>query len=286
MEVSKVQLANGEVLVDLTNDSVTEETLAEGATAHDASGKKIIGTMKSGDDGVSVQSDWNQTDETAADFIKNKPFGEFKGDTLTWEFDIASLDFDSLPGGGWVKVSDAVVTMTDLANGCVFASDLLGFVMDIAAEDITSIADGILILPEAFCFFVDENGVGVDVDGIVFPEIGVYAVVELTTGSFTIPGYEKFIATKKMDAKYLPDSTVEQVVLYVSDAKLYKDTEFSYALLDTELIDLALSKKRVVISDIANCFDAITISTEHNCVIYANYNGTDTQFYLAYATVV
>lgn len=26
--------------------------------------------------GVSVQSDWNQTDETAADFIKNKPFGE------------------------------------------------------------------------------------------------------------------------------------------------------------------------------------------------------------------
>jgi hypothetical protein len=74
MWVSKVQLANGEVLVDLTEDSVTEETLAEGATAHDASGKKIIGTMKSG--GASVQSDWNQTDETAADFIKNKPFGE------------------------------------------------------------------------------------------------------------------------------------------------------------------------------------------------------------------
>lgn len=26
--------------------------------------------------GTSVQSDWNQTDETAADFIKNKPFGD------------------------------------------------------------------------------------------------------------------------------------------------------------------------------------------------------------------
>lgn len=26
--------------------------------------------------GVSVQADWNQTDENAADFIKNKPFGE------------------------------------------------------------------------------------------------------------------------------------------------------------------------------------------------------------------
>lgn len=45
MEVNKVQLANGEVLIDLTSDSVTEETLAEGATAHDASGNPIIGKM-------------------------------------------------------------------------------------------------------------------------------------------------------------------------------------------------------------------------------------------------
>ena len=33
-------------LIDLTGDSVTPETLAEGATAHDASGDKITGTMK------------------------------------------------------------------------------------------------------------------------------------------------------------------------------------------------------------------------------------------------
>jgi hypothetical protein len=30
---------------------------------------------EAGGGGVSVQADWNQTDETAADFIKNKPFG-------------------------------------------------------------------------------------------------------------------------------------------------------------------------------------------------------------------
>lgn len=35
---------NGEVLVDLTNDSVTPENLKEGVTAHDASGKQITGT--------------------------------------------------------------------------------------------------------------------------------------------------------------------------------------------------------------------------------------------------
>ena len=74
MAVNKVVYGD-KTRVDLTNDSVTPDTLAEGATAHDASGAQITGTMKSGG-GASVQSDWNQTDETAADFIKNKPFGD------------------------------------------------------------------------------------------------------------------------------------------------------------------------------------------------------------------
>lgn len=48
MAVNKVVMntENGaEILIDLTGDSVTPETLAEGATAHDASGEWIIGTM-------------------------------------------------------------------------------------------------------------------------------------------------------------------------------------------------------------------------------------------------
>lgn len=50
MAVNKV-VYNGETLVDLTNDSVTPETLAEGVTAHDASGAVIIGTMETGGGG-------------------------------------------------------------------------------------------------------------------------------------------------------------------------------------------------------------------------------------------
>lgn len=71
MSVNKVQLANGETIIDISDSTVTSETLAEGVTAHDASGRKITGKMIPGG-GRSVQSDWNQTDETAADFIKNK----------------------------------------------------------------------------------------------------------------------------------------------------------------------------------------------------------------------
>ena len=75
MGVNKVQLANGETIIDISDSTVTPETLAEGVTAHDASGRKITGKMIPGG-GSSVQSDWNQTDSSAADFIKNKPFGD------------------------------------------------------------------------------------------------------------------------------------------------------------------------------------------------------------------
>lgn len=47
MAVSKVELATGEVLINLTADTVTSETLAEGVTAHGADGEPIVGTMKS-----------------------------------------------------------------------------------------------------------------------------------------------------------------------------------------------------------------------------------------------
>lgn len=43
MAVNKVEI-NGATVLDLTEDSVTPETLAEGVTAHDAAGNPIVGT--------------------------------------------------------------------------------------------------------------------------------------------------------------------------------------------------------------------------------------------------
>ena len=51
MAVNKVEIntENGkQTLIDLTQDSVTPETLAQGVTAHDKSGTKITGTAKVG----------------------------------------------------------------------------------------------------------------------------------------------------------------------------------------------------------------------------------------------
>ena len=43
MANNKVQLSDGTVLLDLTGDTVTPETLMSGATAHDAAGERIVG---------------------------------------------------------------------------------------------------------------------------------------------------------------------------------------------------------------------------------------------------
>lgn len=56
MAINKVVYGE-EVLIDLTGDSVTEDTLAKGVTAHDKSGAVITGTST---------KDVDSTDATAA----------------------------------------------------------------------------------------------------------------------------------------------------------------------------------------------------------------------------
>lgn len=51
MGVNHVQGANGEQYIDLRKDTVTEDTLAEGYTAHNAAGEQIVGRMTSGGGG-------------------------------------------------------------------------------------------------------------------------------------------------------------------------------------------------------------------------------------------
>lgn len=46
MSVNKVQLANGETIIDISDSTVTPETLAEGVVAYNAKGERIVGTHK------------------------------------------------------------------------------------------------------------------------------------------------------------------------------------------------------------------------------------------------
>lgn len=61
---NKIQLADGTVLIDLTNDTITAGDLLSGVTAHDASGAVIIGSLRAMTTAeilAAVQTGWNGT---------------------------------------------------------------------------------------------------------------------------------------------------------------------------------------------------------------------------------
>ena len=70
MSTSKV-VYNGETLIDISEDTVTPDTLAEGATAHNSNGEQITGTMKAGS-GLNVQADLAQTAPEQPDYVKGQ----------------------------------------------------------------------------------------------------------------------------------------------------------------------------------------------------------------------
>lgn len=82
MSVNKVILNGSEgenVLIDLTSDTVTPENLEEGVTAHDASGKPIVGTRK-------FELTWEMLDEFMSPHDRrNKIRGKNLGSSLTPE---------------------------------------------------------------------------------------------------------------------------------------------------------------------------------------------------------
>ena len=94
MAVNKVVYGTT-VLVDLTGDTVTAGKLLKGATAHDASGELITGTMKAG-------IDTSDATATANDIAKDKTAyvaeGKVKGSLLStngFNFDSAVASWDS-----------------------------------------------------------------------------------------------------------------------------------------------------------------------------------------------
>ena len=287
MSVNKVQLANGETIIDISDSTVTPETLAEGVTAHDASGQKITGKMVPGGGSKTVQTDWNQTDETAPDFLKNKPFGDVPGDTLNWD---GTWNTNELVGELFIRISDAVPTVDDVANGVLFD---FGESIEVPGEEIQS-----SFAEDGFCNFeflfvvIPQDNYAVDLFGegdILFPKAGTYSFIELPYLIITIPNYSGFVATDKINEKYLPDiGWVEQTTVYVgTDAdgvvRIYKNEEHTEMLTNVELFALITGRKRVVVHTSQNTQSyALHLSCSYNCIVYTTYSGKTVDYNIAY----
>lgn len=186
-------------LIGKVNNSVKVEaqTLTD---AQKEQARKNIGAAAEGAGGV--QSDWNQMDETAADFIKNKPFGDVYGDTLSWDGDIKDLPNVA---GAFFKVSDATPTYADIAKGgyMILAGSLFPFTAEDLPESDVVQPDGIITVGY-YAAIVPPEMAGVESEyvGATFPEAGVYFSTQIT--ELQLNGYTGFQNVVKMDAKYMP----------------------------------------------------------------------------------
>ncbi len=115
------------VLVDLTEDSVTPETLAEGVTAHDKAGNPIVGTMQSGGGGGGdgTPSDTYTVTFTIQDTV---PLADYGGIVVTYAdaYNKQAFLFIEAPGSYTISVSvdSAIITIADLSYWMMADLDL------------------------------------------------------------------------------------------------------------------------------------------------------------------
>lgn len=184
--------------------------------------------------------------------LKDKPFGEVGGDTLTWDGDVKGTVVEEDEGEHgttcYVKVSNSVPTLSDIANKNIT------IVVKIGNEEQKNQIDGNevevyngLISLGYATIIPNDNFV---LDDLVFPSKGVY-FVHFSSGVYcsrlTIPGYTGFPSVKKIDEKYLPSVTI----LYADDEKyLYatSDTsDTSRRMTASELKSIALGGSKVLL---------------------------------------
>lgn len=268
MAVNKIVMntESGEkVLMDLTSDTVTPDTLAEGATAHDASGQKITGRMAAGGGSVS----WND--------LTDKPFEETASDTLVWDGTWGVLDETA---GIFTKISDAVPTVDDVSNGISLS---FGEVIEVPGEAIQSCfsADGFCSFEMLFVVVPHDNYVA-DFDGmdLLFPEAGIYTVIELPELTVTIPGYSGFTTIHKIDEKFLPTSdAVKQTILFVNKVdginRIFKDLTCTEMLTTFELLQIAYERRRVIVDNGGRFNEAIEVNGNDGFILYCEwFNGS------------
>lgn len=214
-----------------------------------------------GGPGGGTQSDWNQTDSSAADFIKNKPFGDMPAvlvekQTVTFEDGMAialsndtpnagtaaTLHLNETTYSGTVKNSDFGVCMGNLAA--------LG--MDDTGEPFFVIWDG------SMAMIVDMTGV-------------------FTECSVKIDGMK---SNKLSDAYY-----TSQTILYNpgSDDYLYKDNMYVEKITRGELLNTISNKPIQIIIGIDRLFvSAIGLaSNDYGVAIVVLPDGSRRDFFTA-----
>lgn len=196
MAVNKVEINTPEgkhTLIDLTGDTVTPETLAKGATAHDASGDIITGTMRS-------------VDEVLETVTVNN--------TLLWDGDTEGKTVFDMTGDGsytYYPVSEQVLSLDDLANGLILESSGISESAseEIKLTDFAKMTNKIIASKSvsSVLFVLEDNA---SLYGKVIPKKGVYFMrseaFDFYVSRIKIEGYTGFNSeVQVIKKKYIPE---------------------------------------------------------------------------------
>ena len=143
------------------------------------------------------QADWNQSDENAPDYIKNRPFYS-ETVTIEWDGNTEGKIAISFQGTTWCHISDKVFSKEDLIGGTIETSN--GNSRVIGSEDIYDTEEFISI--ESFIIVKMDN---TEINGVIFPKSGIYFLHY--NGIYTAS--LSFGKTIKLPERYLPDYLVE-----------------------------------------------------------------------------
>lgn len=212
-------------------------------TITDKDGDKTFDVMDGKDGQGGGVTSWND--------LTDRPTETIGVDTLTWDGNTEGL---VSVANQFYKVSNAIVSMSDLANGCIIAID--DIIAPVPPEMVEEIATGVIVLLGSAVLFISEEGVGVDLgDGLVFTEAGVYFLSDgdVFISSLTIPGYTGF-AKEVLKPEILPRAAI-----------LYTDGTYLYNTRDTMSETNRISKAKLLahvrsedVVKIARSIDGVT----------------------------
>ena len=167
--------------------------------------------------GGGVQPDWNQNDETAADYVKNRPGGYTvvtkKGVDIKWDGVIGDREYSDEGGDVLlVKVSDEVLTSEQLSG----------------AEIILTITNGVQTITQSFT--IDGNKL-VDNNGILS---------EQSSFRFMVVGEQAAATSGYSAGTYILHMVERDATAYVSS--IYKQDETGILPIPEEYIDDAIQR--------------------------------------------
>lgn len=152
---------DGEIVVEKPNDGYIRLKVGDG-------------TKKFSELPYMPKPDWNQTDDTKADYIKNRPFYEDTLVNITWDGDTigkTEVDLSSVVGFNAYLVSDATPSVEDLTGSTVTVYDGSSS-MEFSVRSVQTPSDNIIIVLDGYAFVILKDNS--EFNGIVFPSKGTY----------------------------------------------------------------------------------------------------------------